>query len=261
MIDKIFKYLTLGLFSGFLFLSSAIISSCTTEDNEIESSLDGKSVGVSANALLSSDRFDKLVIEVLYVEGYIPTQQTLDSMLTFLGRNVNKPEGMDIVMTEVTSPKLPSYTMNDIRVIESQNRTEYTFGNKIAVCIFFSDEDFSENLDSSKTFGLAYANSSIVIFQKTIYSYSDQSFEPDRDLLERSVVNHELGHLLGLVNEGSEMQNPHQDEAHGKHCDNDSCIMNWVVETNSFADKLFGMTQIPEFDQNCLNDLKANGGK
>jgi len=244
-----------------LALPAFFIQSCAPIDEDFSSSLDGKNVGVSANDLLASGRFNELVVEVMSISGFEPLQTTLDSMLTFLGGLVNKPSGIRFVHTEVTSPGLPSYTLNDIRVIESQNRTTKTEGKTISVSIFFADVDYVENTDNQKVLGIAYANTSLVIFEKTIVQLTNEITEPDQGLLERTVTNHEFGHIFGLVNVGSAMQTPHQDEAHGKHCDNEDCLMNWVAETGSFADKLLGLSKVPVFDQNCLDDLKANGSK
>ncbi len=255
------KAIIISLLVLILALPAFFIQSCAPIDEVFNSSLDGKNVGVSANDLLASSRFDELVVEVLTVSGFEPKQTTLDSLLTFLGGLVNKPSGIRLVHTEVSSPGLPSYTLNDIKVIESQNRTTKTEGKTISVSLFFADVDYSENTDNQKVLGIAYANTSLVIFEKTIVQLTNEITEPDQGLLERTVTNHEFGHIFGLVNVGTDMQTAHQDEAHGKHCDNEDCLMNWVAETGSFADKLLGMSKIPVFDKNCRDDLKANGSK
>ena len=246
---------------GVIILAALPFPSCTTNESDIKSSLDSKEVGVSANGLLASNRFDKLVVNVLFVKEFEPEQETLDSTLSFLGMRLNKPNGIEIVMTEVKSPGLTSYTLNDIRVMEAKNRSGHSEGKTLVVSLFFADKDYAGNTDNQKVLGIAYANTSLVIFEKTIQALTEQITDPDRVLLERTVVNHEFGHIMGLVNVGSNMQKPHQDEAHGKHCDNEDCLMNWVAETGSFADKLLGLNKVPIFDQNCLDDLRANGGK
>jgi predicted Zn-dependent protease len=103
----------------------------------------------------------------------------------------------------------------------------------------------------------------MVIFEKTIQDLSGNTLsQPSREKLETVVMNHELGHILGLVNIGTNMVTPHQDPdaSHGRHCENTSCLMYWGVETGNVAQNLLG-TGMPQLDQNCLNDLKANGGK
>jgi len=74
------------------------------------------------------------------------------------------------------------------------------------------------------------------------------------------VATHELGHVLGLVDLGSAMQQTHKDAAHGNHCDVTSCLMFWSVNTSDFVANLLGGT-IPTPDAKCAADLTANGGK
>ncbi|MCB0734435.1 MAG: peptidase [Flavobacteriales bacterium] len=237
------------------------ITSCTTDNDVIDNSLDNKSLGVSASGLLSSERFNKLVLEVMYMKGFAPEQSTVDSLLSMLDSLIDKPNGIQLIWTEVESPGFRSYTLNDIKVMESNNRTQFSSGSTIAVSAFFVDGDYAGNTQNGVVLGLAYANTSFVMFEKTIHEITDQILEPDRELMEQTVINHEFGHLLGLVNVGSPMQKMHQDEAHEGHCNNENCLMYYTAETGTIADKLLGLSKAPFFDQNCLNDLKANGGK
>lgn len=74
------------------------------------------------------------------------------------------------------------------------------------------------------------------------------------------MLKHELGHLLGLVNVGTPLQSGHKDDQHGKHCSNRKCLMYYVVDSkNPF--RLLLKRQLPELDQECLDDLRANGGR
>lgn len=41
---------------------------------------------------------------------------------------------------------------------------------------------------------------------------------------------HELGHAIGLVNNGIPMSSPHQDAEHGAHTTNNECVMYWLNE-------------------------------
>lgn len=73
-------------------------------------------------------------------------------------------------------------------------------------------------------------------------------------------MNHEFGHLFGLVNIGTDMVENHEDTEHSKHCDKNNCLMYYASETTEIASFLIG-NDIPELDENCKNDLIANGGK
>jgi hypothetical protein len=94
----------------------------------------------------------------------------------------------------------------------------------------------------------------------TVQQHSGGLNQPERSRLKTAIINHEFGHILGLVNAGTPMQEHHQDTPNGRHCTDRSCLMNWVVETGNVVQNLFGGA-MPELDQKCINDLRANGGK
>ncbi len=101
----------------------------------------------------------------------------------------------------------------------------------------------------------------MAVFEETIQSLSGGTFEPPEWVLQATVMTHEFGHILGLVNNGTPMLTDHQDEANGKHCDVQDCLMNWAAETNNIVGALFNTGQPAELDSQCINDLQANGGK
>ncbi len=72
-----------------------------------------------------------------------------------------------------------------------------------------------------------------------------------------TLLEHEFGHLMGLVDQGSPMQVNHKDAANGAHCDKPDCLMYYNVEAG-FTGTL---SAVPSLDANCIADLKANGGK
>ena len=79
--------------------------------------------------------------------------------------------------------------------------------------------------------------------------------------METTVVSHEFGHILGLTNLGSDMQEDHEDDAHPKHCDVEICLMYWATESSAGLDNMLNMTSAPQLDAQCIADLQANGGK
>lgn len=59
----------------------------------------------------------------------------------------------------------------------------------------------------------------MVLFQSRIEELSGGVGQSSTSLLTSSVLGHEFGHILGLVNAGSTPQGDHQDTANGRHCD------------------------------------------
>ncbi|GJM29467.1 MAG: hypothetical protein DHS20C17_21020 [Cyclobacteriaceae bacterium] len=229
--------------------------------NEIDKSVNQLPVGTSAADFLRDTEFDKLVVEIQYVEGYKPTTVALNNLKDFLLSTVNKSAGIIFKESSIPSPGLAPYSVDDIKSIEDQNRTEYNSGKSLAAYIFFADGDYNQNSGNSKVLGIAYRNTSMAIFEATVHDLSDQLLEPDREILESTIIHHEFGHVLGLVANGSTPQSDHQDVAHGHHCDVEECLMNWVVQTGDVIENLASSQAVPELDSQCQADLQFNGGK
>src|SRR5207237_5065751 len=105
-----------------------------------------------------------------------------------------------------------------------------------------------------------YRNTSIALFGKTIHDNSGAVGQSSRTKLEATVLEHEIGHLLGLTDVGSPMQTPHKDATHGNHCDNSNCLMYYAAETTDVLGFLI-TGNIPSPDAHCIADMHANGWK
>ncbi len=215
-----------------------------------------QSTGASAADLLSSSTYDSLVIQVQYVEGHRPTDQGLAILRDFLEARTHKPRGISIRIEPISITPQATYSVSDVVSLEQTHRTEYTEGSTLAIYFLFLDGEFSEN---SNVLGFAYYNTSMAIFQEKIEDNTGGALQPSQSVVEGIVLNHEIGHNLGLVANGSPMQTAHQDEPNGKHCDNENCLMYWTVRTLDFISNLTG--DAPDLDQNCLDDLQAKGGR
>ncbi|MFT6814944.1 MAG: hypothetical protein ACJAZ3_000840 [Sphingobacteriales bacterium] len=223
---------------------------------------DGTSIlnSIKPNDFLSSNKYTSLTVEIVYVNGFKPTTNTVNNLKTFLTQRLNKPEGITIIEREIASPGNSSYSISDIISVEKNNRQQQTEGDNLAVFFFFADSDFSGNSGNSKVLGVQYDPSSMAMFEKTIQEFSGGFNQPTKTVLETTVIKHEFGHTLGLVNNGTSIMSEHQDTPNGKHCDVDDCLMYFTAETSGDLGNLLG-GDIPTLDSQCLADLKANGGK
>lgn len=255
---KILKLLSLTLLLFVLGCSKDDDDS--NDENGVNHSGNLKITGSSANDLLSAAKYQSVVIEVLYVQGLRPEAQTLVNLKNFMMARLNKPGGITITERQIASPGLTPYDINEIVGIEMLNRTLYNNGGVLTLYLLFLDGGYATDTASNFTLGTAYRNTSFVMFENTIRNLSDSPLEPNRITLESTVIQHELGHLLGLVNLGSPMQTEHNDETHDKHCDNEDCLMFWKTENSTMIGSMVG-SGVPQLDANCLADLRANGGK
>jgi predicted Zn-dependent protease len=205
---------------------------------------------------LSSDHYEKLVVEVQYPSGYHPTSETVDKLRAFLEARLHKPGGISITLTSIPVPRKDYYSVEDIKKIEDKYSKVRTHRKTLAAYVFFADGAYSGD---SRVLGLAYRPTSAVIFEKTVRDHSGGLAQPSTALLESTVLHHEFGHLFGLVNNGTGMLAHHEDTGHPRHCTNSNCLMYHAVETTDIVASLVG--DVPRLDQYCLDDLRANGGK
>lgn len=218
-------------------------------------------VGTSANDLLADDTFASMIIEVAYIDGYEPSQASINNLVAFLEARTYKPNGITVETRSIVSTQNTPYTNQDIVAIEDANRTKFNTANRIAIWAFFADGESASNSNSGVVLGTAYRNTSFVIYEETIHGLSDNPLEPSRSLLETTVITHEFGHLLGLTNLGSDLQSNHEDASHPKHCNVESCLMYWAAETGSGIGNMISNGSAPQLDAQCIADLQANGGK
>ncbi len=237
------------------FLNSALFitlffGACQKE--EINGSRDYRTLGTSAHDLLSSDTYSSLQIEINYMPGYALGPATINNIFNFLTLHLNKPGGIQVFQQQINSSGKLALSLSEIVNIEKKNRTLITKDNTLAIHILITDGIYTANATS---LGTSYWNTSLSIFGKAIRDNSGGPGQVNQTNLMSTILQHELGHLLGLVNQGSPMQVIHLDNVNGAHCNNTKCLMYYAIETGGMG------VSIPLLDPNCIADLKANGGK
>jgi len=255
---KLFKFNYISIL-----LSLIILASCSSDDDSDNTSNDPraeniKSLGVSAGDLLSSTTYTSLTVELAYTIGLRPRQETIDAFKVFLEERLNKPDGISFFETEIITPLVDTQSIDDIVEIEAEQRTIYTVGDDIAVFVYFTHAKSDNDSETTKTLGTAYLNTSMVVFEQTLKNLS-QSQGFDLFILEETTIQHEFGHLLGLVNlRDDDIHNNHEDTAHGNHCIVEDCLMYYKTNrSQSFRNR----SSVPELDPLCIEDLQAKGGK
>ncbi len=263
-------------FPLFYLLALVFVLGCSTDSNDndpetpkaVDKTPNRQGTGDSAIDLLANNTYTNLRIEIAHVKGFRPTQAAMDGFVAYLKQRTFK-ENIELVYNELPSPDEENLTLKEIADLEEENRTAYSDGNTLAIYIYFSDapaEDDDEDEDLV-TLGAVYRNTSMIIHEATVRKLADQSiFISDADV-ESSTLNHEFGHLFGLVNLGIEPVNDHEDiqtdesgepvlDDKGKtignsHCNVAGCLMNAELQFGGGSAKNTSLTAKNE------NGLKA----
>lgn len=256
----------LKCYNFFLILFSALtIVACKSDDSD-----DGiadfkaenrKGLGTSAEDLLSNDLYSKVTVELVYSTNFAPLQQTIDGLQDYLSTRLNKST-INIVRTVIDQPTGAPFDPDEIREIEEENRTLYTTEDEIVVYVFFANGNKDTDTETNFTLGTSYFNTSIVIYEKTLQDL-EASGNGDLAVLEGTTIQHEFGHLFGLVNIQNDDIHPsdHEDPNASRHCVVEDCLMYFESSTPGRLARLETMVNIPTLDALCIADLQAKGGK
>ncbi len=285
---------------NFFLLTLCIIvaSSCNNSDDtppdnqSVDKSANLLATGQSANDILSNNEFDKLLIEIAYVEGFRPTVSAMTDFTDYLRLHSFK-ENIEVVYKALPSPDKTVLTLQEIANLEGEHRTAYNNGKTLAIYIYFADAPSDEDDEDQGlvTLGAVYRNTSMIIYESTVRKLAGQSSLISVADVELATLNHEFGHLFGLVNIGSIPVNDHEDPEAPNHCNVIGCLMRaelqFVQSSGKNAAALAsedglksscnlngknvlsmlennaakGLVDIPPLDTECILDLRANGGR
>jgi len=210
---------------------------------------DDASVGAMARTILRASPARRLVIEIAYVSGRQPSQQALDHLKAILQRECAKPDGIAIDMdSEITNPK-DSYTLSDLIALEAHYRRDHSAGSVATVWIAALNGSFA---GGSATLGLSFRATAFVLFEDQIQQAANVFVSSAS--IERAVITHEMGHLLGLINIGYHSHYDHEDPQHPHHSKYQTSVMYWAIEDMSIATILRGGPP-DDFDQYDRADL------
>jgi hypothetical protein len=224
-----------------------------------------------------------LVFEVDSVVGRGPddgvtakVSAQLDALIG--GGYLDKPAGATFTDDE----ELPAlgdpervWTFAELDALAASHRSLRVAADTAVIHVVYVDGRYEDDGGSSMVLGFAWGGDSIVMLKDNI----ERACRDDGAVgllapgladtvcrtTEYTVLLHEIGHLMGLVNNGAPMQSEHQDTEHGAHDVNEDCLMYWLNDQSSVVDAIaerIGRGEdddaIP-FDDACLADLRAAG--
>ncbi len=139
--------------------------------------------------------------------------------------------------------------MTDVAALEKKYRKEKSdpTGPKAALHMLY----LNGRLDGDQL-GVAYYATSVVIMQEFVRDLANPTVSAAT--IEKAVVVHEVGHMLGLVNIGYTSPRDHEDPEHKGHSKNRGSVMYWAVDTIDVL-TILGGGPPDRFDTDDLADL------
>ena len=208
--------------------------------------------GACRYEILQYDKFARLHIEIDYVTEYGPDSDAVDLLKQRIEETTDKTS-ISVSQSSFGSTD-SSYSLEEILDIEKSQRERYKSGNTFIIHILYLNGEYEDN---DQTLGLAYKGSSFVIFKEAIKDavpFGGLSLISAEDI-EKSVIVHEYGHLVALVNNGYESPHDHEDPDHPNHSNNDESVMYWAIESQDIANQIDGEPP-NDFDSDDLDDLR-----
>ena len=232
-------------------LISPILSGCLGTDGLLNSGSNRGVPGGLTLACLDDSTYTSMVIEIDYEPGYQPETTSTDMLKERLESVCAKPKGIEILFTETEFEDREVWQASDVR---TSGWEEKSHDPRDDSTLYWQVIFPSGTYHDTSVLGVAVDASTISIFKDSIDDAENIFQRPSAEKIENSVLIHEFGHLLGLVNTVYTSPANHEDSSHPGHSNNEDSVMYWAIESSSIAN--FFDNELPtEFDVDDKNDL------
>jgi hypothetical protein len=214
-------------------------------------------LGDDARSFVRGAPYTKVLVEIAATKSATPSQAAIDHLTVVMRDLLDKPGGVTVEVDPPLDDVGHPVTLAEAAAIEDGSRRHYSQGDTAVFYYLVVSEASTDDTAAAKILGYAFRPSSMVVFQKSIFAVSGGLAQPTHDTVEATVVAHEFGHILGLVNAGTAMQSPHEDSAHPKHDTNTGCLMYYANNSSELVSNLVSGGVLPDFDAACRADIAA----
>ncbi len=205
--------------------------------------------GEQALELLQGSPYPNLVVEVDHTPGDRPTATALNILQARLATSTAK-ESIRLVF-DVIAVNGTMFSALDLLELERAHRDEVTGGDTFTLYILSISGELSNGGGTS--LGAAYTASSLAIF-KDVIRIATIGPGPSISEVESSVLIHEVGHLMGLVNPVYTSELDYEDVSHPFHSSNSTDVMYWAIESAAFTQSSNDFGFETQFDLQKLRD-------
>ena len=210
---------------------------------------------------LSSKTYTKWVVEVDTVQGMDPPPGVLELAKQRLESVANKPDGIEFRQGQTLPTRGGTWTDKDILDYADAHADVKTSGKTAALHMLFLDGQYSNGQVLGVTFSTSDGSRSgpVAIFSQAIKDGCGPLCLSGTTPAFKAVAVHELGHAIGLVNNGIPMVNDHEDKSHPGHSSNSNDVMYYAAETNGVFNFVNGGSN--DYDAADRADLCRAGGR
>lgn len=203
---------------------------------------------------LRDDRFTEWVIEIDYVQGQRPRADALNTLQDRL-EDLARKDSIKIVLDDSLPETNRDWNIESLLDYKRQHQDFHSEGDRIVTWVAYVDGEWPGS-GNGNVLGVALSDHETVAIMKEDIDSAGFLFVSAADV-ERTVLVHEFGHIIGLVDNGIPMQTPHGDGT--GHSDNSNSVMWAAVETFNGANQLRGAPP-DTFDADDKRDVCAAGG-
>ncbi|MFQ5552776.1 MAG: hypothetical protein ACE5EW_03565 [Thermoplasmata archaeon] len=203
--------------------------------------------------LLQASPYPNLLLEVDHTAGDRPTSSALAVLEARLGAYTAK-ESIQTVF-DVIQVNETRFSTVDLLDLERANRDEATGGDTFTLYILSISGQLEDG--NGNALGAAYTASSLAIFKDVIRAVTGGP-GPSVGEVEASVLVHELGHIMGLVNLVYTSDLDYEDPTHPFHSNNTTGVMFWAIESTAFVQPPNDFGSETRFDLQKLREGEYN---
>jgi hypothetical protein len=234
-----------------ILLLTPVLSGCLSDGVLDDIIPQKKGIPGSLTMACLTDSHDKMILEIDYEAGYKPETSSTDLLKQRISEVCSFSQGITIEFTETNFADVGTWSADDVRVQGWEHKEDDpTNGKTLRWQLIFPAESYEDD----SVLGVAVDASTIAIFGESVDGAAGLFNRPSAEDVENSVIVHEAGHLLGLVNLVYTSPADHESSDKPGHSNNEDSVMYWAIESVTVANFISG--DLPnEFDQDDKDDL------